>query len=406
MQVVPKSSIVLLLAFTLCTLSACTKNIRVSESGYGAFEADIDVMNDNTVVIAWYDTRHQRGEIYLRLLDPQLNPVSPEYRLTESEADSYEADVVALGDDIAVTWYEVDSAKHSSVKLGLWNRQGEQLWLKTLSDNSVNARIPVLERTGDSLFVAWLETDLAAVSEISSASTSSTRIVGSRIDRDGVDESAPFTIAAASETTWNLNLDIGSGSSADSIFLTYDAEFETAASELYLVQLTGSNIWVNRITDDDGYVSKYPDIAVRNDKAALSWFDNLFGNNEIYLAIRSIDDLLSPRLMDRFELGATRVSNGEGDSIGAYLAWNGDSLCLAWSDNSSGQHEVYFQHFAIAGNSISRIQRLTTSVADSLIPSIEVLDSGFVMAWNEVHINAHGSDENLSRSEIAVSRVQ
>ena len=390
-----------LICLLFIVLPACNEINQISDSGFGAFEADIEVLDADTVAIAWYDTRHSKAEIYLRLLDHRLKPISAEFRLSENNVESYEVDIVALGENIAASWYEIDASEHSVVKLGLWNRQGEQLWLKTLTAAGVNARIPVLEVTARGLFVAWLETDAATDGRATAAT-----IVGEWIDPAGLSHSGPFKIAAASINTWNLNVDIDSSGDSTTVFLAFDAQYETVASELYLARISDRGIEVNRLTDDDGYNSKYPDIALRDGRLALTWFDNLFGNNEIYLTVRSIADLSSPQVIANLELGATRISRSEGDSIAAYLAWNENSLGLAWSDSAGDQHDVYFQQLDVTGNPQSDIRQLSHTEADSLIPSINPFASGFVLAWNEVTVNAHDAKTNLSRSEIVVALIE
>ena len=122
--------------------------------------------------------------------------------------------------------------------------------------------------------------------------------------------------------------------------------------------------------------------------------------------MRSIADLSSAQVIANLELGATRISRSEGDSIGAYLAWNGNSLGLAWSDSAGDQHDVYFQQLDVTGNPQSDIRQLSHTEADSLIPSINSFASGFVLAWNEVTVNAHDAQTNLSRSEIVVALIE
>jgi len=382
-------------------LPACSGIRQISDSGFGAFEADIEVLDANTVAVAWYDTRHPGAEIYLRLLDRQLKPVSAEFRLSTNDTDAYEVDIVALGKNIAATWYEIDSMRHSVVKLGLWNRQGRALWVKTLTKADINARIPVIEANADELFVAWLESP--ADDTLQSAKET---VVGIWVDADGSSRSDPITIAPASPTTWNLNIELASTENSSIVFLAYDSEHETLANELYLAQIADDKVSVNRLSDDDGCPSKYPDIAFRQGQLALTWFDNRFANNEIYTTVRPTYELLSPRIIDNLEPGAMRISHGDGDSIGAYLAWNGASLGLAWSDGKKGRHNIYFQRLDRTGKPQSKVQRLTQSKADSLIPSINAFASGFVLAWNEVTVNAYDSNSRLSRAEITATVIE
>jgi len=391
-----------LLYLLIALLPACSGLRQVSDSGFGAFEADIEVLDANTLAIAWYDTRHPRAEIYLRLLDPQLRPTSPEFRLTRNERDSYEVDIAVLGEHIAATWYEIDDAGHSVVKLGLWDRRGQTLWCRTLSTSHVDGRIPVIASTGSRLFVAWVESPIDDPRTLKT-----TKIVAMWFDANGEQQMPALAIAPASTSTWNLNIELVSRGQEPTILLAYDSQHETRASELYLARVSGQQVLVQRLSDDDSYDSKYPDIAVRQKQVALTWFDKRFGNNEVHSSVRSIDALLSPKIRDSFEVMARRISHSAGDSIGAYISWNGDALGLAWSDVDDGeeQHNIYFQRLDASGKPQSDIQQLNQSQADSLIPSIARYQAGFVLGWNEVSVAAHNIDARQSRSEIAVTRI-
>lgn len=100
-----------------------------------------------------------------------------------------------------------------------------------------------------------------------------------------------------------------------------------------------------RLSADDGSDSKYPDLAFSGDRAALTWFDVRDGNEEVYLLVAPVADL-----KEGMERRAGRVTSTPGESIGAYLAWNGSHLGLAWChDTDGGQHEIYFQRLDAAG---------------------------------------------------------
>ena len=90
-----------------------------------------------------------------------------------------------------------------------------------------------------------------------------------------------------------------------------------------------------------------------------------------------------PELRDRFEAHAMRVTATAGASIGAYLAWNGRRVGLAWSDETDGEAEVYFQAFDPTGAALDTAERLTHNPTASLIPAIQPSDDGFALAWNE-----------------------
>ena len=119
-----------------------------------------------------------------------------------------------------------------------------------------------------------------------------------------------------------------------------------------------------RLTKDDGAPSKYPDLAIgAGGRMALSWQDERDGNVEVYLLTGVLGDLRG-----EIDGRSRRVTNTPGETIGAYLAWNGDRLGLSWSDKTSGQHEVYFESFDATGMPREAARHLTGNTTWSLVP--------------------------------------
>jgi hypothetical protein len=278
---------------------------------------------------------------------------------------------------VAIAWYERGRDNRYRVWLGLWEASGELRWQLPLSDPSLRGRIPVLKRMADQLFVAWVEDD---------TSNDISLIRSVIVDFDGQTTSTVATPGRASADTWNLNAEVLGEST---LFLVWDAGYETSANELYTAVIDGDSVRTRRMTEDDGIASKYPDLAVNAETAGLAWFDELPGNSEIFVAFVPVRELGISALP--LPSGRIRqVTNGPGSSIGAYMAWNGSQFGLAFNDDEiAGNHEVWFQQFDQAGNPHAAIARLTETSRDSMIPSIEGLDSGFVLGWNEVELNGH-----------------
>src|SRR5690606_360396 len=140
-------------------------------------------------------------------------------------------------------------------------------------------RVPVLESVEDRLFLAWVE-DPAPRRDQPSAETPVSELRGAWLNTRGGYLMEPFHIGPASRTTWNLNAAM---SQDGQVALVYDGAFETRASDLYLAKIHRDQAYLFRVSADDGHDSKYPDIALRGDLAALTWFDARHGNNEVYL---------------------------------------------------------------------------------------------------------------------------
>jgi hypothetical protein len=181
--------------------------------------------------------------------------------------------------------------------------------------------------------------------------------------------------APAGRTSWNLSAAIdGRGRP----WLVFDARVGTRMEELFLAVVDGNVHRISRLTTDDGFPSKYPDLVLSGDRAALTWFDERDGNQEVYLAV-----LPAEALAGNIKPRPQRVTNTPGDSFGAYVVWNGDRVGLAWSDASPGQAEIYFSAFDPQGQRIGQMQQVTKTAAASQIPCIRAWRDGFALAWNE-----------------------
>lgn len=361
--------------------------LEISETpaGFGAHEASLGVLADGYAV-AWYDTRDGKPEVYARTLDASGKPSGPPHRLTVGTDAAYEADITSDGERLIVGWYEKSATNTFTPKLGVWNRDGEPEWTKTLAPSGRNT---VVDTYGDRIFAAWIQDDTATESSV---------WIG-WWNTGGAPVRRPSRVAPASRTTWNLNVTLDGDGAA---WLVFDAAAGTHAEELFLVRAgADGDVLVVGLTPDDGHGSKYPDVALTEGLAALTWFDERDGNQEVYLAVVSADELVAG-----VERRALRVTDTPGDSIGAYLDWNADRLGLAWSDDSSGQHEVFFQAFDARGDKVGDEQQVTHTPSASMIPAIRPWGDGFILAWNETDpagvAVGHGG---VSGSRIVATRV-
>jgi hypothetical protein len=335
--------------------------VQVSQSGTGAYEAAL-VTDDAGFAVAWYDTRDGNGEIYLRRLDANGTPIDSERRLTESPDASYEASIEHLGDAFVVAWYEQTEGGRQTAMLGAWNRDGSRKWAHEIAPASRN---PVIRTDGREIVSAWIQSE---------ADGSEAVWVGSW-NGSGTETRARTRLGPASKTTWNLNLAV-EGSEA---WVVFDAVNATRSNELFLGRVGSAGVRLERLTRDDGLASKYPDLQIGpQGRLALTWYDTRDGNDEVYLFVARHSELRG-EIDDR----ARRVTTTEGESIGAYVAWNGERVGLAWSDKTLGQHEIYFQSFDSAGQPLTSPERLTTSDTWSLVPAIRPWREGFALAWTE-----------------------
>ena len=368
--------------------ASATETIQISQSGGGAYEVSL-AAGASSLVAAWYDTRNGNTEIYARAVDIRGHPTGPELRLTDDPERSYEADVELLGNDIVVAWYDRAATGRLTARIGRWTADGTRLWSHPLSEHEGNTRNPLVLVRGDTLFCAWLQEEGPARWAV---------WVG-WLDPAGQRVTAPQRVATAGNRTWNLNATLDVDGQA---WMVFDAAVDTRREELFLVRVSRDGHEVVRLTEDDGFASKYPDLVLAGETAALTWFDERDGNQEIYLFTAASDELAAG-----VDARLHRVTHSSGESVGAYLGWNGQQVGLAWSDDHDGQSEVYFQAFEPDGSPLAAPRRLTDNTTASRIPAIEAVGDGFALVWNEDIIGeralSHGTG---GRSEIVFLRVE
>ena len=370
----------------LAALAGCSPR-QVSDSGFGAYEVSLARWSDG-LAVAWYDTRDGNAEVYVRPLDADGRDAGPELRLTTTAAESYEADIAPLDGAFAIAWYEKASDGSQRAQVGVWRRDGTPQWIVPLAAGLGSSRNPIVRAFSDALFCAWIEAD-----------TDGREFVwGGWRARDGTPRGAPVLLGAAGATTWNLNAAITAWGEA---WVVFDAEAGTQVEELFLATLADGRATLAQLSTDDGIRSKYPDLALADARGAITWFDERDGNQEVYLAAAPAAELRSS-----IEARARRVTDTPGNSVGAYLAWNGDRIGLAWSDDTGGNYEIHFQPFDAAGASLGPVVKVADTAADSMIPAIEPWRDGFALAWDEVVPGAQGVHDASTRAEVLFATVR
>ena len=359
----------LLLVF--CAACGPSGGTQISQSGAGASDASVAPTSDGFAV-AWNDTRDGNREIYLRLLNAMGEPAGEERRLTNGPELSHDLDIQPTAtNNFAVAWHD-EAGGTTQAKLGVWSPDGKPLWSSTLSSEGRNGRNPIVRLDGKGLMAVWIE-DLPAELANSKDRPWESEVWASWWNAEGKQLRVPRMLAPAGKTTSALNAALDGRGWA---WVMYDAKSGTKSEELYVARTNGTSAEVAVLTMDDGVPSRHPDVAFSSDgRAAVTWYDERDGNQEVYL--------FAGRMADFVEERAFRVTETDGRSIDSYLAWNGRRIGVAWSDDSAGQSEVYFRPFSDTGQPLARATRLTNNDTASVAPAIRASGTGFALAWTE-----------------------
>jgi hypothetical protein len=371
----------LLAVLGFLALAACGGEPKqISVGRMKAYEISVAASPDS-MAMAWHSGRKGRDAIWLQWLNPDGRAKGSPVQVTNGQRDAWEPDLLLIGGDAVLAWYEKDpAAGNLTAWISRVSRDGRLLWRRQLDAAGGYARNPVVRLSGHALHVAWIETPKK---DADGSPAAPPAVWAETLDETGGLVAGPRPVGEASVTTYNLNAAVDR---RDAFFVVYDAKVGTQASELHLSTITDAEIQQRTISDDDGHASLYPDLAINGaDEVGLAWFDEKDGNREVYLRTGALAQLTGGG-----PLKEQRITNTPAPSIGAYLAWNGHRLGLAWCDSDFGQSEVYIETFLPDGSAPSGARRLSFTPTQSSIPSIRPWRDGFVLGWNEYQTRGEG----------------
>lgn len=337
---------------------------------------------------AWHGGPAGRSSIYLQKLDDGGKLIGEPSKIQDGDGLAYEPDLIAVDNGLVVAWYE-RSPKDG--KLTAWlagvSEGGHRDWIVQLSGRGPDARNPVIRPIGREIHVAWIEQ--GQTQDAYGAS-----IWFQRFSQDGRALSAAVRLADANRETWNLN----AGLNGNALYVVYDAALGTEAHELHMIAVSEGGVSRQRISEDDGHASLYPDLQFsKSGRAALTWFDARDGNQEVYLLVGDPKDLTPQGARD-----AQRITHSPGASIGAYVTWNADEVGLAWVDEIEGQTRLFARRFTSEGRALGPASLLSTGPNQAGVPVIRGYRDGFVVAWNDYvlggikgHLNVVSSDPRI-----------
>jgi hypothetical protein len=349
-------------------LAGCVSTRAISPTGMTAYEVSLATNGDH-LALAWYGSGGlAHNAIWLRFLDGRLRPSGPVRPLTGGQREAYEPDLQADGALLVLAWYEKDvSTGALSAWLGSVDEHGIVRWRRRLSANGHDGRNPIVRIAGRELLVAWIDAERGEAPAIWMA----------QFDAEGMLLGAAQRVAAASADTWNLN---GAVDAMGTFYVVYDAALDSRANELQLLRIADGRFDQWRLTADDGLASTYPDIAVDGSRVAIAWTDRRDASSGDAVWLYAGELSAWPPQSD---LQAVRITRTSGNASGAYLAWNGDRLALAWNEDQGSRIAVRVQLFSPQGQPQGEATLLSGAAARALVPSIRRWRKGFVVAWNE-----------------------
>jgi hypothetical protein len=149
---------------------------------------------------------------------------------------------------------------------------------------------------------------------------------------------------------------------------------DTVRSPIYSQQETESSS--QNLSNTSGN-STDPRIAVHHNNVYLVWIDDTTGNGDIYFK-RSVDNGTT--------FGSTEnLSNNPGNSTNAQIALSQDNVYLVWSDDTSGNGDIYFKRSVDNGTTFGSTENLSlnnTSLSSG--PQVSTSGNNVYVVWQDI----------------------
>src|ERR671910_109197 len=121
--------------------------------------------------------------------------------------------------------------------------------------------------------------------------------------------------------------------------------------------------------------SGFPKISIIEEKIYVIWTDNTTGNGDVYFK-RSMNN------GGTFG-GTENLSNNTGASLSPHIAASGNNVYVIWTDNTTGNGDVYFKRSMNNGGTFGGTENLSNNTGASLSPHIAASGNNVYVIWTD-----------------------
>src|SRR5215204_4375039 len=158
---------------------------------------------------------------------------------------------------------------------------------------------------------------------------------------------------------------------------TIDAQSSLSRKSVNISNNTGNSYLPQMVV-----VTSQSENPVYNDSIYIVWTDNTTGNGDIYFK-RSMDNGTSFASVEN-------LSNSTGNSTDAQIAVNQNNVYVVWTDNTTGNGDIYFKRSVDNGTSFGNIENLSNDIGSSYEPQIVISGNNVYVVWTD---NTTGSGD-------------
>ncbi len=363
------------------TVSACAQGsllfgTQVNLSHNAGFSGSPSVaVSGNSVFVAWHDNTPGNWEIFLARSTDGGATFSPPVNLSNNAGSSFNPSVAASGNTVAVAWTD-DTPGNREIFLARSVDGGATFGSPVnLSNNAGDSLTPSVAASGDNVFVAWTDGMSWSGALLLARSVDGGATFGPPVNlRSGlIENDLRPEVAISGNTVVVAWFDVSVGWD---IFLARSTDRgETFGPSVHLSRSAG--------------FSSTPSVAVSRGSVVVAWGIFTLGDREIFLA-RSADG-------GRTFNSPINFSHNAGNSSSPSVAASGNSVAVAWTDDTPGNNEIFLSRSADGGTTFSPPVNPSNNAGNSSNPSVAVSGNSVVIAW---------ADDTSRNNEIFLSRIE
>jgi hypothetical protein len=184
------------------------------------------------------------------------------------------------------------------------------------------------------------------------------------------------------DTTQNLSQNPGNSTAAqmaayrDNVYVLWE-DSSTGNGDIYFRKSMDSGINFGSIENlsNNTSVSDSFDIAASGSDVYVVWSDNSTGNGDIFLR-KSIDNGTTFGTKEN-------LSNDNGRSYGAQIIISGNNVYVVWNDGSTGNGDVYFKRSTDNGTTFGSTQNLSHNPGNSTSAQMAAYRDNVYVLWED-----------------------
>ncbi len=230
-----------------------------------------------------------------------------------------------------------------------------------LSHNAGFSGSPSVAVSGNSVFVAWHDGTSGNFEIFLARSTDGGKTFGS-----------PVNLSNNAGESFDPSVAI----SGDSIVVAWD-DATPGNFEIFLAHSAdgGATFGSPVNLSNNARNSFAPSVAVSENSVVVAWNDETPGNQEIFLA-RSTNGGKTFNF-------PVNLSNNAGTSFDPSVAVSGNSVVVAWNDETPGNQEIFLARSTNGGKTFNFPINLSNNAGRSFTPSVVVSGDSVIVAWND-----------------------